>query len=315
MRLILLILLALVASSPVGAAPKLIFQGKFLWTVPLAGFGGFSGLDIQADGRHFATVSDHGKILTGVLQRRNGRISGVGIDSFVPLHDLKGRPVHGHDTDSEGLVLTENGTIYVSFEGHHRVWRYSTPGGKATRTGTHPDFAKMQVNASLESLAIDQGGALYTMPERSGRIDRPFPVYRHRRGTWKKVFSIPRRGRFLASGSDFGPDGKFYLLERDFLWYRGFATRIRRFDLTDKGFTNEETLLETAYGDYDNLEGLATSRDAQGNIRLTMISDDNFNILQSTEFVEFLLPASKPASKSGSNPVSKSTADQTVRTR
>ena len=294
--------LALLFSAMPVAAQNLVFLGKYIWSAPLDGFGGFSGLDIRPDGLHFASVSDHGKILTGVLTRKNGQISGVRIISFVPLHDLKGRPVRNHDTDSEGLVVDDHGVIYVSFEGHHRVWRYHSPGGKATRTGTHPDFRKMQTNASLESLAIDNSGALFTMPERSGDIKRPFPVYRHRNGKWAKVFSIPRRGRFLPAGSDFGPDGKFYLLERDFLWYRGFATRIRQFDLTPGGFTNEKTLLETTYGTYDNLEGIAATRDSAGNTRLTMVSDDNFNFMQTTEFVEYLIPASKGVSAAAPTP-------------
>ena len=41
---------------------------------------------------------------------------------------------------------------------------------------------------------------------------------------------------------------------------------------------------------HDNLEGLAVTRAATGQIRLTMISDDNFNPFQRSEIVEYLLP-------------------------
>ena len=41
---------------------------------------------------------------------------------------------------------------------------------------------------------------------------------------------------------------------------------------------------------HDNLEGLAVWRDDSGAIRLTMISDDNFNLLQRTELVEYAVP-------------------------
>jgi hypothetical protein len=46
--------------------------------------------------------------------------------------------------------------------------------------------------------------------------------------------------------------------------------------------------LETVPRTHDNLEGIAVWRDAEGFIRLTMISDDNGRApFQRTEFVEY----------------------------
>jgi hypothetical protein len=39
----------------------------------------------------------------------------------------------------------------------------------------------------------------------------------------------------------------------------------------------------------DNMEGLAVHRDAQGRTILTLISDDNYSILQRTLLLEFAL--------------------------
>lgn len=88
---------------------------------------------------------------------------------------------------------------------------------------------------------------------------------------------------------DFGPDGRLYLLERAL---RGlfFATRVRRFEIAEGArVVSEETLLETAAGTHDNLEGISVWRDGAGDIRITMISDDNFRFLQRTEIVEYRL--------------------------
>jgi len=153
----------------------------------------------------------------------------------------------------------------------------------------HPDFKKMQNNSSLEALAIGPDGAFYTIPERSGGLETPFPVYRYSNGAWTKPFVIPRRGPYLVVGADFGPDGRFYLLERAFNSIFGFQTRVRRFSVEGKRISNEEILVESPSGRHDNLEGLAVWQDGAGDIRLTMISDDNFRILQSTEFVEYRL--------------------------
>jgi hypothetical protein len=118
---------------------------------------------------------------------------------------------------------------------------------------------------------------------------RPFPVYRLRDGVWDKSLSIPREGAFLVAGADFGPDGRLYVLERDFTWTGGFATRVRRFALGAEGFDAGETLLETSLGGTDNFEGISVWTDAAGVTRVTLIADDNFFVLQSTVVAEYRL--------------------------
>ena len=141
---------------------------------------------------------------------------------------------------------------------------------------------------------MDGDGVLYTLPERSGDLARPFPVFRYKNDKWDNELSIPRRDRFLPVGADFGPEGYFYLLERDFVWYSGFASRIRRFHLTESGFADEQILLTTSYGVHDNLEGLSVWQDDEQVVHLTLVSDNNFNFLQTTEFVEYSLKESEP---------------------
>ena len=72
-----------------------------------------------------------------------------------------------------------------------------------------------------------------------------------------------RDGDFLVVDADFGPDGKLYVLERDFGWL-GFRTRVRRFALGPDGLGDEVTLLETPFGELDNMEGISVWRDAAG---------------------------------------------------
>ena len=281
-----LFILFMLLAMPVQAV-DLSFKGIYVWQDNRLNFGGFSGLEMSSDGRDFITISDKGRILRGRVNRKDGKIVSVDSGPLTDLLNRQGKQVTRFDTDSEGLAMDASGKLFISFEGHHRVWRYDQFAAKATAIGSHPDFRKFQVNSGMEALAIAPDGTLYTMPERSGKLDRPFPVYRFRNGKWDQPFSIPREGKFLTVGADFGPDGKFYLMERDYLWYAGFRSRIRRFDLTTQGFENEETLLSTNYGTYDNLEGIAAWRNPEGQTCLTMISDDNLSILQLTEFVDY----------------------------
>ncbi len=177
----------------------------------------------------------------------------------------------------------------MSFEGIHTVFRFADLDQPAMALPRHRDFAGMIANASLEALAIGPEGALYTLPERSGHLARPFPIYRYADGAWHKVATLARRDDFLPVGADFGPDGLFYLLERRFSLIRGFASRVRRFRLDAGGIDGGEVLFESRAGRYYDLEGLSVWRDAEGRIRLTMISDDNFSFLQSTEIVEYVV--------------------------
>lgn len=263
--------------------------GSFTWSMPDEGFGGFSGLELAADGTGFTTVSDRGGIVTGRLTRQGDRITGVVSDGIGWLKDTKGSALGRYRTDAEGLALREDGRIYVSFEAEHRVWTYRDPESEAAWLPRHPDFKGMQNNSSLEALAIGPDGTLYAIPERSGRTTRPFPVYRYRNEKWSKPFSIPRYGSFLVVGADFGPDGRFYLLERHLSGIFGFQTRVRSFAMGPRGVSDEKVLLETSSGTHDNLEGISVWRDAGGSLRLTMISDDNFRAFQKTEFVEYQL--------------------------
>lgn len=269
-------------------APVVEYVSTYVWTMGEADFGGYSGIELSDDGLGFTVLSDRATIRWGTIERDDaGRITAMESAGKARLRDNKGQPLKpGLLGDSEGLAIAPDGTIYVSFEGRIRVSRYESPDKASEVLPVAPAFRKMQRNSALESLAIGKDGTLYTMPERSGALDRPFPVYSFRNGEWDQPFSIPRNGNWLPVGSDFGPDGKFYLLERDFRGLLGFLSRVRRFDLTEDGFVNEQVLLQSRPLQYDNLEGIAVWRDSQG-IRLTMIADDNFSFFQRTELVEY----------------------------
>lgn len=270
------------------AAPRAQFVGRHVWHGKGADFGGFSGVELSEDGEAFTVVSDRGRIRQGQLRRdASGRVTGVASGPDMHLLDPQGRVLGETLTDSEGLAIAADGSLYVSFERWHRVVRYPGIGTAGEVLPRPAEFDGLQENSSFEALAIDADGTLYTLPERSGRLDRPFPVWRFRNGAWDQPFSIPRDGDWLPVGADFGPDGRLYLLERDFWGILGFLTRVRRFDLGPSGFSGGTVLFQTTAGVHDNLEGIAAWRDPAGAIRLTFVSDDNFMPFQRTEFVDY----------------------------
>lgn len=256
----------------------------FVWQEAWRAFGGFSGLEVGADGTSFWTISDRGELLRGHFSRdRGGQIIAVSVDARSTLRDVDGQPAEAYLPDSEGLALHDDGRFYVSFEGAARVWAYARPNEQAAWLPQHPAFRDMQLNASLEALAIGPDGALYTIPERTGAADLDYPVYRYRDGAWTAPFGLPRRGGYLVVGADIGPDGRLYVLERQAGLF-GFQSRLRRFSLDGSG---EQTVF---VGAFDNLEGVAIWRNGAGRLIATMISDDNFLPIQRTLLVEVALP-------------------------
>ncbi len=273
-----------------GAGGTAEFLFAYQWDRQEDWFGGFSALHMAADGQSATVLSDRATVVEVRLQRdAEGRIEKVTAGEKWTPRSSAGRPVTGRIADSEGLAIGADGAIYISFEGVHRVARYARPGARAQVLNPPGVFRGLPGNGSLEALAIDAQGRLYTLPEKGRDAQGRIPVYRRDAGGWRVAFTLPARGRFLPVGADIGPDGRFYVLERAFS-VLGFRSRLRRWTLTGDGVTGEETLLTTATGSHDNLEGLSVWRDPGGRLRASMVSDDNFMAFQRTELVEYALP-------------------------
>jgi len=263
--------------------------GSYTWRANPKWFGGFSGIELSADGSQMVVLSDRAHVARAYIHRQDGEISGISLRSAQHLRSSKGQQLLGRIMDSEGLALAPDGSLFISFEGLARVVHHQTEASRARVLPRPNDFRGLPLNKSLEALAIDPQGRLYTLPENALNAAGEIPVWRWNGARWSQPFTLPRRGGFLPVGADFGPDGRFYLLERSFVFI-GFRSRLRRWDITDQGAVNEVTLLESSAGVHDNLEGLSVWRDATGTLRATMVSDDNFKALQRTELVEYTLP-------------------------
>ncbi len=253
--------------------------------------GGLSGIEVTQNGRALVAIGDRGVLFRAVLSRGpDGVLEGVRWSEDVLLSADDGTPLLPENRDSEGLVLSEDGSVLISFEGQHRVVRYDMTGALVAQLPVPLGFQALQSNSGLEALALSPEGQLLTLPERSGAMSRPFPLFVYSGENWEQSAAVPRRGAFLPVGADFGPNGAFYLLERDY-FLSGFRSRVRRFRWENGRLSNEEVLLLTRFWQHDNLEGISVWQAPDGQTRLTMVSDNNFNPLQTSELVEYVLTA------------------------
>ncbi len=270
---------------PAIAAPSLRLDASIVMRLDDPRFGGFSSLEVAADGLSFIATSDKGALLRGDILRENGQMTGVANLRLTDILDTKGVPLSGHHTDAEGLAINDAGEIFISFEGNHRVMVQDGANAVPEFVPKHPDFRALVRNSGLEALAIAADDTLYAIPERSGNMNHPFPVYSFANGAWSKAWSIERIGDFLVTGADIF-DNQLYVLERNFIGFRGFATRVRRFEI---GAETGEILFQTSVGKIDNMEGIALWQPDGEAARVLLIADDNFLFLQRNQLIELVL--------------------------
>ncbi len=273
-------------------SPQAVETGVFVWRAEIPELGGLSAIDLAADGLGFVAISDHAAIFSGRLRRGDrGEVTGIDLGSERPVIPLShhGTPVQGDMQDAEGVAVAPDGTLLVSYETEDRIVHYSANGRTWLGEDWPRAFKTFAINAGIEALAIDADERLWAMPERSLDL-ATIPVFRRVGTSWSQPLALRRDGTWRPVGADFGPDGRLYLLERDYWPILGFMSRVRRIAFDGDRVMADDVVVQSEAGRYDNLEGLAVWQDGTGAIRLTMISDNNFLPTQRTEIVDYRLP-------------------------
>jgi hypothetical protein len=159
------------------------------------------------------------------------------------------------------------------------------------------DFKTFTYNKSLECLAVPPkgmplAGQLIAVTERSLDAqgnERSFLFA----GNHLARFSVKRSEDFDVSDCAVLPPGDLLLLERRFSPTRGLAMRIRRIALGAIGpgaLVDGVPLIEADLGyQIDNMEGIAVHRNAAGETIITLVSDDNFSVLQRNLLLQFAI--------------------------
>lgn len=270
--------------------------------------GGLSGLAVGPDGSRFLAISDRGTWFAGRIAYEDGRLTGIDNVTRAPMLDWRGQGLSFGENDSEGLTIAGD-RVVVSFEGFHRLWRYSLPDPayfetifrqSALAVGKFDGLADQPSNGGIEAVAtLPQGGILAISEEARTEAGhaRAWRVHEDR------VDSLA-----LSVSDDFKPtdaaaldNGDVVVLERRYSLLGGMAARLRHIPasrIRAGSVMEADTLAVLAPPiTVDNMEGLAVFREGDG-YRLILVSDDNFNVLQRTIVMSFLWrPDSRTASE------------------
>ncbi len=112
-------------------------------------------------------------------------------------------------------------------------------------------------------------------------------------GPRKGIFTVKRNGNFDITDGAFLPDGDLLLLERSFSMADGVKMRLRRIEaatIAPGQVADGPVMLDTdmAY-QIDNMEAIDVWRRDDGQLMVSMMSDDNHSMLQRNLYLEFIL--------------------------
>jgi hypothetical protein len=280
---------------------ELEFRGGLILTSSSRVFGGLSAIRVSPDGARLLALSDKGQWFRGRIVYRAGRPVALEDVETAPMLGPDGRQLAArgwYDTES---ITEDNGTIYVGIERVHQIVRFDFAKDGFRARGipiaVPPEVRRLPSNKGLECLAMPAkgmplAGSLIAISERGldaeGNL-RAFLIGGGNAG----LFAVRRTDEFDVSDCTTTPRGDLLILERRFTLVSGVAMRIRRIPLSrirPGVVVDGEVLIYADLGfQIDNMEGIAVHRSPQGDLVLTLISDDNFSAMQRTLLLQFTL--------------------------
>src|SRR5882757_7144789 len=279
---------------------SLEYRSGLVLTSSYRGFGGLSGWRLDPKGERFIALSDKGGWFTGRIVYSGREMTGLADVEAAPMIGPDGRPITARGWyDSESIAL-DGSLVYVGLERVNQVLRFDFSKGFTRSRGEvvplPPAAKKLPNNKGLEALVMVPKGAalagtLIAISERG--LDQngnliAFLVG----GPTPGQFSVRRSANFDVSDAVL-LSGDLLILERKFSWLAGVGIRIRRIPLKSVApgaLVDGPSIFEADLGEeVDNMEGIDAHVTAEGDTVLTMVSDDNFSMLQRTLLLQFKL--------------------------
>jgi len=277
------------------------YRSGLVLTSSFPGFGGLSGIRLDTKGERFIALSDRGSWFTGRILYSGRAMAGLDEVEAAPMLGPDGRPITARGWfDSESIAL-DGSFVYVGLERVNQVLRFDFSKGFTRARGEvvpmPPATKKLPNNKGLEALVfvpkgLPLAGTLIAMSERG--LDRDGNLIAFLvGGPSPGQFSVRRTEDFDISDAVLLPSGDLLVLERKFSLLSGVGIRIRRIPLATiapGALVDGPAIFNADLGqEIDNMEGIDAHVTAEGETVLTMVSDDNFSLIQRTLLLQFTL--------------------------
>jgi hypothetical protein len=280
---------------------SLEYRSGLALTSRFPAFGGLSGLRLDAKGERFISFSDKGTWFTGRIVYSGREMTGLDDVEAAPMLGSDGQPITTRGWfDSESIAL-DGRFVYIGLERVNQVLRFDFNKGFTRSRGEvvplPPAASKLPFNKGLEALVFVPKGlplveTLIAISER-GLDARGNLIAFLVGGPKPGQFSVRRTNSFDVSDAVLLPSGELLLLERKFSLLDGVGIRIRRIALASVApgaVIDGPSIFEADLGhEIDNMEGIDAHVTPEGDTVLTMVSDDNFSMIQRTLLLQFTL--------------------------
>lgn len=281
---------------------SLEFRSGLVLTSSFKGFGGLSALHLDKKGERFISLSDKGDWFTGRLTYSGKNLKGMTDVMSAPMLGPDGKRITSRGWfDTESLAF-DGSVAYVGLERVNQILRFDfSKGGIRSRgepIAVPPALSKLPFNKGIESLVFvpkDQplAGTLIAISER-GLDAAGNTIGFLIGGPTPGQFSVVRNNDYdISDAMLLLPSGDLLVLERKFSILKGVGIRIRRVPLASvkpDALIDGATIFEVDLSyEIDNMEGIDAHVTAEGETVLTLISDDNFSMIQRTLLLQFTL--------------------------
>jgi len=280
---------------------SLEYRSGLILTSSFRGFGGLSGLRLDANGERFIAISDKATWFTGRIVYRGREMIGLEDVEASPMLGPDGRPITARGWfDSESIAL-DGSFVYVGLERVNQLLRFNFAKGFTRSHGEvvqlPPAARKLPYNKGLEALVmVPKGqplvGTLIAISERG--LDAEGNILGFLiGGRAPGQFGLRRAENFDVSDATLLPSGDLLVLERKFSWLGGVGIRIRRIllkSVAPGAVVDGPAIFVADLGnEIDNMEGIDWHLTPEGDTVLTMVSDDNFSMIQRNLLLQFTL--------------------------
>jgi hypothetical protein len=261
-------------------------------------FGGISALHVEPDGNRLIAATDRGSWVRGRIVYREGKPAGVADAEVAPILGVDGRPLAARGWFDVESLAERDGILYIGIERAEQIVRFDYRRDGLRARGqpidVPVDFKTLTYNKSIECLAAPRQGALagglIVVTEHSldsaGNL-RSFALSMDH----VTRFGVKRSDDFDVSDCTVLSQDELLLLERRASPARGIAIRIRRIplaDIKDGAVVDGRLMFEADLAhQIDNMEGIAVHRNSAGETIVTLVSDDNFSIIQRSLVLQF----------------------------
>jgi hypothetical protein len=280
---------------------SLEYRSGLALTSRFPGFGGLSGLRLDAKGQRFISFSDHGAWFTGRIVYQGREMIGLDDVEAAPMLGADGRPITARGWFNSESIALDGSLVYIGLERVNQVLRFDFSKGFTRSLGEvvalPPAARKLPFNKGLEALVfvpkgLPLAGTLIAMSERGLDANGNLIAFLVG-GPTPGQFSVRRTENYDISDATLLPSGELLVLERKFSMVDGVGIRIRRMALKSVApgaVVDGPAIFEADLGnEVDNMEGIDAHVSPEGETVLTMVSDDNFSMIQRTLLLQFTL--------------------------